>query len=52
MSITPKLIEYDIENMLEDAQLGNDYADLRIDKALIMFLSLQEYETFILNYQI
>jgi len=47
-----KLIEYDIENMLEDAQLGNDYADLRIDKALIMFLSLQEYETFILNYQI
>ena len=47
-----KLIEYDIENMLEDAQLGNDYADLRIDKALIMCLSLQEYETFILNYQI
>ena len=47
-----KLIEYDIENMLEDAQLGNDYADLRIDKALIMCLSLQEYETFILNHQI
>ena len=47
-----KLIEYDIENMLEDAQLGNHYADLRIDKALIMCLSLQEYETFILNYQI
>jgi len=47
-----EFLENDIEKMLDDVQQGNDYADLRIDRALILCLSLQEYESFILNYQI
>ena len=47
-----ELFEDDINKMLENVQQGEDYSDLRIDKALIMCLELNEYEDFILRYHL
>lgn len=46
------LIANDFETFVEDMQNGKDYADLRLEKALLLALELQEYEEYILNYKI
>lgn len=47
-----EIVYDDFEQMLSDAEEGKDYADLRLDKALILSLDLSEYEAFILNYHV
>ncbi|MDR2717398.1 MAG: hypothetical protein LBB89_04955 [Treponema sp.] len=46
------LISEDFDLLVEDIQKGKDYSDLRIEKALILTLELQQYEDFIKNYKI
>ena len=42
----------DFKNLLDDVQNGKDSADLRIDRALILSLNLENFEDFILNYHV
>jgi hypothetical protein len=46
------LISEDFDILVEDLQNGKDYADLRLEKALIFALNLQQYEDYIKNYKI
>ncbi|MDR3246120.1 MAG: Eco57I restriction-modification methylase domain-containing protein [Prevotellaceae bacterium] len=46
------LISEDFDILVEDLQSGKDYADLRLERALLLALELQEYEDFIMNYKI
>jgi hypothetical protein len=46
------LILDDFEILVEDVQKSKDYADLRLERALILALELQQYEDYITNYKI
>ena len=46
------LISEDFEILVKDVQDGKDFADLRLERALLLALGLQEYEEYILNYKI
>ncbi|GAB6120580.1 Eco57I restriction-modification methylase domain-containing protein [Dysgonomonas termitidis] len=46
------IIEEDFEILVEDMQNGKDYADIRLEKALLLTLNLQDEEDYILNYKI
>ena len=51
----PKLdniILEDFDILVSDIQNGKDYADLRLERALILALELTEYEEYIMNYRI
>ena len=45
-------ISEDFEILVDDLQNGKDYADLRLERALILALDLHEYEDYIMNYKI
>ena len=42
----------DFNKLVNDVQIEKDNASLRVEKALILALELQEYEEYILNYNI
>ena len=42
----------DFETFVEDVQKGEDNASLRLERALMLALDLQEYEEYILSYNI
>jgi hypothetical protein len=46
------LISEDFDLLVEDLQNGDDYADSRLEKALLLALDLQQYEDYITNYKI
>ena len=46
------LISEDFDILLKDVQNANDYADLRLERPLLLTLDLQKYEDYILNYKI
>lgn len=46
------LISDDFKILVEDVQNGKDFADLRLERALLLALGLEEYEEYILNYKI
>lgn len=46
------LIYEDFDILVEDVQNGKDFADLRLERALLLALGLEEYEEYILNYKI
>jgi hypothetical protein len=46
------LISEDFDTLVDDLQNGKDYADLRLEKALIYALNLQQYEDYIMSYKI
>jgi hypothetical protein len=46
------LISEEFDILVEDLQNGKDYADLRLEKALIFALDLHQYEDYIKNYKI
>ena len=46
------LISEDFDTFVEDLQNGKDYADLRLERALIFTLNLHEYEDYIMSYKI
>ena len=46
------LISYDFQIFVEDKQQGKDNADIRLEKALIRSLNLEEYEEYIFKYNI
>ena len=46
------IISEDFDILVKDLQNGKDYADLRLEKALILALDLQQYEDYIKNYKI
>jgi len=46
------LISEDFEILVKDVQDGKNFADLRLERALLLALGLQEYEEYILNYKI
>src|SRR5690606_11473989 len=46
------LISDDFDILVQEVQKGNDYTDLRVEKALIYALNLIEFEEYILNYNI
>ena len=46
------LISEDFDILVEDLQNGKDYADLRLEDALIRHLNLLEYKDYIMNYKI
>ena len=46
------IIAEDFNKLVNDVQIEKDNASLRVEKALILALELQEYEEYILNYNI
>ena len=46
------IIAEDFNKLVNDMQIEKDNASLRVEKALILALELQEYEEYILNYNI
>jgi hypothetical protein len=46
------LISEDFDTLVKDMQNGKDYADLRLERALLLALDLQQYEDYIMNYKI
>ena len=46
------LIFEDFDVLVEDIQNGKDYADLRLERALLFALDLRQYEDYIMNYKI
>ncbi|MBV2223947.1 MAG: type II restriction endonuclease, partial [Cloacibacterium sp.] len=46
------IIDFDFEILVKDLQSEKDYADMRLEKALLLALDLSEYEDFISNYHI
>jgi hypothetical protein len=46
------IILEDFDILVNDLQNGKDYADLRIERALILALDMQQYEDYIMNYKI
>ena len=46
------IISEDFNTFVEDLQDGKDYADLRLERALIRHLDLYQYEDYIMNYKI
>jgi hypothetical protein len=46
------LISEDFDTLVKDVQEGKDYADLRLERALLLALELQQYEEYILSYKI
>jgi hypothetical protein len=50
--IVEDLISEDFDILVNDLQSGKDYADLRLEKALIFALDLHQYEDYIMNYMI
>ena len=46
------LISDDFKILVKDVQNGKDFADLRLERALLLALGLEKYEEYILNYKI
>lgn len=46
------LISEDFEILIKDVQDEKDYANLKLERALLLALELQQYEEYILNYKI
>ncbi len=46
------IIEEDFEILVEDMQNGKDYADIRLERALLFALNLHKEEDYIINYKI
>ena len=47
-----EIIAKNFDILVKDMQNGEDYADLRLERALLFALGLQEYENYIMNYKI
>ena len=46
------IIDIDFDTLVDDVQKGNDNISLKLEKVLILALELEQYEEYILNYDI
>ena len=46
------IIDIDFDILVDDVQKGNDNISLKLEKVLILALELEQYEEYILNYDI